>query len=359
MKPDLSPTVDFDRLMTPISEKQQSGQFLRNEGTYEAIKEARRQDDDFDQGAWVVERKRADWPRVIRICLDALYTRTKDLRIAASLLEALIAQKSIAGAAEGLGALNHLCEGFWDNVYPGSPEGEGLGERISVFEWINHKLSLRLKFVPITAPANGEYKWQTYSDYERVLSLKNALRKDPRAKTPEAASSNAASAQFQNSVALTPTHFFVDLDAHLQSAIEQCDHLGKFLDQTLKNSSPSLLSFRQVLVEISEWTGHILAAREQEAPTGDLDSQPEMEPAEERPAGIETLIRNRWEAYRMLSEAADYLARTEPHSPVPYLVRRAVLWGNMDLEQLLNEVVRNDSERKEIFRLLQIPDSNT
>jgi type VI secretion system ImpA family protein len=65
-------------------------------------------------------------------------------------------------------------------------------------------------------------------------------------------------------------------------------------------------------------------------------------------------IRNRAEAYRRLSEAADYLLRTEPHSPVPYLVKRAVTWGSKSLEEILQELVRNNSELSEIYRLLQI-----
>jgi predicted component of type VI protein secretion system len=65
-------------------------------------------------------------------------------------------------------------------------------------------------------------------------------------------------------------------------------------------------------------------------------------------------ILSRDDAYRRLAEAADYLARTEPHSPTPYLVRRAIAWGGMRLEDLLPELVRNSNELGEICRLLQI-----
>jgi type VI secretion system protein ImpA len=65
-------------------------------------------------------------------------------------------------------------------------------------------------------------------------------------------------------------------------------------------------------------------------------------------------IRSRAEAYRRLNEAADYLFKTEPHSPAPYLVKRAIVWGNMSLQDLLPELVRNNSELSEIYRLLQM-----
>jgi len=47
----------------------------------------------------------------------------------------------------------------------------------------------------------------------------------------------------------------------------------------------------------------------------------------------------------------------EPHSPAPYLVKRAIQWGNMTLPELLPELVRNQSELAELFRLLQLGDT--
>jgi type VI secretion system protein ImpA len=44
--------------------------------------------------------------------------------------------------------------------------------------------------------------------------------------------------------------------------------------------------------------------------------------------------------------------RTEPHSPVPYLVKRAVQWGNMSLTQLLSEFIGNPEDLVTIQRLL-------
>jgi type VI secretion system protein ImpA len=82
----------------------------------------------------------------------------------------------------------------------------------------------------------------------------------------------------------------------------------------------------------------------------------ESRPAETLDSGMELWssgpIRSRADAYRRLSEVADYLLRTEPHSPTPYLVRRAVEWGNMSLPELLTQIVRNQGELDEIDKLL-------
>ena len=65
-------------------------------------------------------------------------------------------------------------------------------------------------------------------------------------------------------------------------------------------------------------------------------------------------IRTRAEAYQLLAEVAEFLVRSEPHSPVPYLVSRAVAWGSMPLQELLAELVRNSGELTEIYKLLDL-----
>ena len=89
------------------------------------------------------------------------------------------------------------------------------------------------------------------------------------------------------------------------------------------------------------------------APSSEADAAADGSPA----PGSEVLsrsgpIKSRAEAYLRLSEAADYLLRTEPHSPVPYLVKRAVGWGNMSLAELLMELVGTPDDLVTIQRLL-------
>jgi type VI secretion system protein ImpA len=68
-------------------------------------------------------------------------------------------------------------------------------------------------------------------------------------------------------------------------------------------------------------------------------------------------IRTRGEAYMMVSQAADYVLHTEPHSPAPYLVKRAVSWGTMSLTELLQEIVSTKSEVQGIYGLLGVKEA--
>jgi type VI secretion system protein ImpA len=49
---------------------------------------------------------------------------------------------------------------------------------------------------------------------------------------------------------------------------------------------------------------------------------------------------------------ADFLRRTEPHSPVSALLERAVRWGNMSFEDLFRDVVQSHDARGEVGKIL-------
>ncbi len=96
-----------------------------------------------------------------------------------------------------------------------------------------------------------------------------------------------------------------------------------------------------------------------EMPADDAPDETEAEPALEVDEVVSPVadgpIRNRDDAYRRLGEVAEYLFRTEPHSPTPYLVQRAVAWGRMPLHELLPELARR-GDLAQLFELLGIPD---
>jgi type VI secretion system protein ImpA len=54
-------------------------------------------------------------------------------------------------------------------------------------------------------------------------------------------------------------------------------------------------------------------------------------------------INSRQDALKRLTEVSEFFRKTEPHSPVSYLVSRAVKWGNMPLEAWLQDVIKDDN----------------
>src|SRR3989442_911345 len=101
-------------LLQPIPGSNPAGTNLRYDPVYDKIKEARREEEDVDQGDWKRQRKIADWPLVIKLASDVLATKSKDLQVAAWLTEALLKQEALGGLRSGLGLLRGLLERFWD-----------------------------------------------------------------------------------------------------------------------------------------------------------------------------------------------------------------------------------------------------
>ena len=135
--------------------------------------------------------------------------------------------------------------------------------------------------------------------------------------------------RFLKQVSLTPAYSLVATVGEVAGALAALNDLETALDGLCPAAAPSLTPLRSVLVAIQAFVSRVLEERGEgsfvpaEAEDGDAD------PAPARPASAAIL--SRAEAFQRLNEAADYLLRTEPHSPVPYLVRRAVTWGNLSL----------------------------
>ena len=56
-------------------------------------------------------------------------------------------------------------------------------------------------------------------------------------------------------------------------------------------------------------------------------------------------ISSREQAFSQLMEISAFFRKTEPHSPISYIIERAVKWGDMPLEDLIRELIPDSSAR--------------
>ncbi len=351
---------DLEKLLHPISVERPAGDSLRYEGTYDRIRQARLEDDArLNQGIYQTELKKADWKTVQDLCLEALETRSKDLQLAVWLLEAWLHLYGFSGVREGLKLLHALCESFWETLYP-EIEGNELERRVAPLEWLNEKVSIKLRLIPITWPQTGDLPPYTFADWEGACQLENLATKNPKILHSAEAEGKVTLAKFQSGVALSPKYFYLSLYQDLVGAVEAAAGLERFLDEKCGKKSPSLKKLKDCLGSVQRLVADILNAREDEDQAGPEEDQEMQFAVEEERESAQiwtgTPIRSRAEAYRRLAEAADYLLRTEPHSPTPYLVKRAVAWGGMTLYEVLREIIRNEGEMQELNRLLHLSD---
>jgi type VI secretion system protein ImpA len=350
---------EVSHFLSPISDERPTGEWLRFDPLYDEIKLLREKDDPtLPQGVWQRELKKADWTGVARLCEDALTTRTKDLQIGAWMTEAWMDQHGFRGFERGLGVLTGFCRTFWDDVYP-APEDGSNEPRLAPIAWVADKLVLPLKSIPITASAGEERMAFGWRDWEAALF--HAKSAKPGDKASEKAITQS---KFMVAVSLTPAAKFVALEAEIFAALAAVDDLDRALTEKLgEHATPSLTPLRTPLTAIQQFVTRVRSERGERAENRPADAVEEIPMSvEEAPSAAAAaavasaggVISTRAEAYHRLREAADYLMRTEPHSPVPYLVRRAITWGNLSLAELLEELLQKNADLATINALLGI-----
>ena len=347
--------IELQPLLQPISTSAPAGESLRYEGTYDRIQEARREEMDLPQGVWQRDPKRADWSTVEQLCTQALMHRTKDLQIAIWLTEAWVHLGGAAGLTHGMQLIRGLHELFWQTMYPAV---EDLEYRTSQLAWLNEKLPMALKFITIAHPVDTTMlPIVSFARLETAQHADYTTRRQPQ----QGRGSDAAKPELpllQRSMASTPDGFYRDLDKELREAMQTCRDSDTLFDTLYGPQNPGLRQLQEVLASIASTVEPLVKAEnivvQAEAMVSVEEAQTAMSEETVSAPAAAGPVRNRRDAYRTLSEIADFLARTEPHSPVPYLLRRAIAWGNMDLGQLLPELLNNENALKDVAGLLQI-----
>ena len=98
-----------DDLLAPIAGPNPSGKNLKYDRVFDEIKESRREDVDVNQGEWKTALKTADWGKVVKAAGEALAKRSKDLQLAAWLIDALVRREGFAVLAPSF----VLLETYW------------------------------------------------------------------------------------------------------------------------------------------------------------------------------------------------------------------------------------------------------
>ena len=350
------PVLDFDALLAPISEENPAGESLRYSGIYDEIAEARRSDDALVQGDWQTELKTADYRKVIDSATDALTNKAKDLQIAAWLSESLVMQNGFPGLRDGLNLMSRLQEQFWDTLHPEIDEGDMEG-RANAISWMDAQTAFAIKKVPITQGAG--YNYIDWEDAKRFTlpanfdSLPPEQQEALQAEQSRAESEGKISGElWKKARSSTRRQFCEELNYAIEECVAALKELNRVDDELYdRNQVPSTPQLAKSLDEVHSQVKKILADKRVEEPDPADDEvyangeavDDDGNPRAAGTGGGRGAIDSRADALRRLGEIATFFQRTEPHSPVSYLVQRAVKWGNMPLDSWLQEVVKDEN----------------
>lgn len=348
--------IAIDTLLQPISPEAPGGEDLSFSTEFDTIQEARREEDaSLDQGDWVRDIKEADWGKVIDQTADILRTRSKDLRVAGWLAEAMGRSDGFAGLADGLTLVEKLLDDFWDHLYP-RPDGTDVEERVGSLAWFIQHAEAIIRSMPLSKAPAGAFSWAAH---ESARALQAQMDRNPD-DADVLAADNLTLATFRSACGATPKPFYESLYADFSKLRGNAKSFERAIDARLGVNGPSFSPLREALDDVGTLVERlardagILAAaktKASEAPTDEDNSEEVIVTTQSGP------IRTRAQALRQLRQVADFFRRTEPHSPVAYLADKAAGWGEIPLHQWLKQVIKDSSALSHLEELLGMESS--
>jgi type VI secretion system protein ImpA len=381
--------VDCTALFAPIDATRPQGDALRGTATWQAIRRAREADDaSLPLGAWVKRLKRAQWNEVAGAACDALAARTKDLQLAVWLAEALLREHGFAGLAAGTVVIDGLCEHYWPVLYPAIAQGD-VEHRANLLRWFGEKLLAPVRLAPLTAcvpssRTDETARAYTWDDCEQLRRQQQRAAGGEREEAAGEGADGVDAGEFAAALAATSNEALAGTHTALAQALGALTGLNATLGRCFEGDAPSLGALRDLLELIAAFVEAELRKRgcpiESEprengvartsirrgaaagaqarkapidvgAPAAALAHGRSDEPLLplSLPASTPAM---RTRAYAQLAEVAATLAEIEPHSPVPYLIRKAVEWGALNTAQLYEELFIHGRGQLNVFELL-------
>lgn len=360
------PTLDLERLASPICDDAPTGVYLKQAdyATFQQVKDRRSEavaaerkvrelamytEDDLME---IPEEDRQvatpDWRSVRELCQTILDQRSKDLWVAAWLIEANTRVAGFAGLRDGFGLVYQLVERYWGALYPPHDEDEGYVDTVSQLASLNGDDGPGTLIVPIQEiPLIPGHPDCTFAAFRQATG---------------GGGGDLSEAEFYSLARQVDPSALRDAEEDIAAALEAFEAMSRSLEDRCGTHeglpvAPPSTQIRNTLEEIRR-TFRLITRDVLSGGSGDADEGPD---GPESPAVgtsiaaaggksaelAQAQVHNREDAFRMLLKASEFFRKTEPHSPVSYMLQQAVRFGRMDLPDLLKELIRDEDVLKQ------------
>ena len=355
--------IDIDALSRPVDDSEPAGPDLEYSAVAELDRFAAGTPGTIDPSTQeLVGAEEPNWRKVGETATELL-GKTKDLRVAAWLTRAELANRGLPGLADGLKLIAALLETFWETLYPmlDRDEGDDPIERLNVLANLSpdpgqsygspttEALLRTLRGTPIVE--SREVGRFTVRDLDYVLGRMTP----PAGQTPPAAGLLAAAWKTGDATANQQKR---DAVAGGQAAIQAIVKL--LADRS--GQRPNLDLLQQTLRRVGEFyaTQDAEAAAEAADAAGDDPSEGQSDELGGAPGGGKSPrpggLASRADAVRILQQVAVFLRKSEPSSPAPMFVDRAVKLLQMDFNAIVKELMPDSRDRIEMLGGISLED---
>jgi type VI secretion system protein ImpA len=353
--------IDFDALTRPINDEQPAGSDLE----YAEVAEL----DRFSAGTpgtidpSTQELTGAEEPNWRKVAEQAtgLLGKTKDLRVAAWLTRAELANRGLPGLSDGLKLIAMLVETFWETLYPplDRDEGDDPIERLNVLANLSPdpgsasaEAMVRALRATVICESREVGRF-TVRDLDYVLGRMSP----PAGQTAPAVGLLAAAWKTGDPAANQEKRDGIAIGLAAIQAITKLfvDHSGQ---------RPSLDLLQQTLRRVGEfYTAQDAEAAAEAGEGGDGEAGDSDEVGGSGSASGKTPrsggLASRADAVRILQQVATFLRKAEPSSPAPMFVDRAIKLLQMDFTAIVKELMPDSKDRIEMLGGISLEDEET
>src|SRR5262249_44886054 len=188
--------------------------------------------------------------------------------------------------------------------------------------------------IPVVRAENGAYSWVDWKQSQ-----------DGRGKVTRQ--------DFDKAVDGSPVELCTTESEDLTESATEMAQLTQLLGSKMGSVAPGLTGLRQAVDDCRILVQQILKLKGAAAGGDDVEADGKQAGA----TGGARSASSRAEAYRQLKDAARVLQQLEPHSPIPYLVQRAVELGAMPFPELMRALIREPNVLAELNREMGIKEA--
>ena len=366
-------TANIGTLIAPIDGSHHGvGEDLMFDPRIDAIVAARQEDDPLlAQGNWVTELKVADWDFVKNQCAELLSDTSKDMKLALWYVDALSHTDHLAGISQGLSLLQALNDEYWLTMYPPlDGEEDSMDIRAGLLSWFVKALTDDIKQLSL-----ADTKLESY-DYNYYLTARDHDKQ--RQQNPDSETSNQLTlSDYNHAIKNSSEAWQKALMSNLNKVTEQWQDLTDQLNDLMGMDAPVFAPVTDLLValtqhlrplipEYADTTNSISQEGVADTVGSEGDNESTMLDGNKSLASTKNVIltdfnpsnrdhqSNRRQALKLLAQIQEYFATNEPHSPVTFLLGRAIDWADMPLDQWLAHIIKNEDQLSMISDMVGI-----
>lgn len=337
-------TIDIDSLLAPVSATNPTGDNLEYDSAFLDLGRAAEPKPEQQMGGTIIPGEPINANVVFKQATE-LFTKTKDLRVACYLVQALAMARGFEGLVDGLGLVHGALERYWAGVHPQlDPDDNDATMRVTALAWLNtpalltslrnSPLFVSRTFGPIglreIAIANGELPQPTQGPKYEPATIDAVFQE---------VTLEAFTALDQVlSRGTTLIHGVEEIFDKQASVSPDFAPLKRVLQQATSVLRPRIEALQQQMADLA---AEQAAAQAAEGAAGDV-------PTPSRRA-ITGEISSREDVLKMIDKICAYYARYEPSSPLPLLLKRCRRLVPMSFKEIVGDLAPDALAKVELI----------